>query len=170
MHFLSKNYSCCPKKALFCPESSKKCVNRDKSYYRNKIAYVSAWNFLPCPYFLVKALCAFAQLLSPCLKVRLIVTILHVKQIHLENFPFGKFCCPAFVIVVTNIRCTAPAPPGRLWHHLHYDSQVESHNIVLYPRLNKDRQFQIETYSYSFLNFPLHSSEDWFLSRLLLGQ
>ena len=51
----------------------------------------------------------------------------------------------------------------RLWHHLHYDSQVESLNIVLYLRLNKDRQVQIETYSYSFLYFPLHRHSDQYL-------
>ena len=104
MHFLSKNYSCCPKKALFCPESSKKCVNRCKSLYRDKIAYVSAWNFRPSPNFSAKALPAFAQLLSPCLKVRLFMTILYLKLF--LHVPFGKFCIWQIlvVIVVTNMR------------------------------------------------------------------
>ena len=30
-----------PKKHLFCPKSPKKCVNHDKSYYRDKRAYAT---------------------------------------------------------------------------------------------------------------------------------
>ena len=35
-HFLPIRHCVWPKKALFCTESSKKCVNRDKSWYRDK--------------------------------------------------------------------------------------------------------------------------------------
>ena len=42
MHFLPKNTGVVPKKHFLAPKSPKKCVNRNKSYYRDTIAYVSA--------------------------------------------------------------------------------------------------------------------------------
>ena len=53
-----------PTQNFFCPKSSKKCVNWNKSFYRDKIEYVRAYNFSPSPKFSANALRAFAQLLG----------------------------------------------------------------------------------------------------------
>ena len=53
-------------------KSSKKCVNRDKSWYRKEIAYVKVQDFRPSPNFSAKALRAFAQHLPPCFETKCI--------------------------------------------------------------------------------------------------
>ena len=42
-HFFPKKYCFWPKKTLFWPKIPKKCVNRNKTFYRDKIAYVQTF-------------------------------------------------------------------------------------------------------------------------------